>query len=228
MQKYFLHINEPCSKDWDKMTPEIQGRFCTSCNKTVLDFTTATDTEIIKHIEKIKGEEFCGKFEEYQLGKWIETMNLKSSNSKLYELLLSFFLLTAVQNLSAQSVNKKEKIELKQRADSILSGLTVKSEKPDIVCDTSKGVINNTRIRMGGVRTLTGNNKTLIIWDGIPMKMGTLNKFNPNEIKSIDILKSKEATLIYGPDGVNGVILITTKSPKKGKIDLKTSLNPNS
>ncbi len=228
MEKYFLHINEPCSQDWDQMTVAHQGRFCNNCTKTVFDFTNATDNEIIKHIEKIKGVEFCGKFEEHQLGRWIETMKAKSSSNKLFELLLGFLLLTSVQNLSAQSISKQEKIELKQKADSLLSVVAVKSEMPDIVCDTSKAVSSNRRIRMGGVRTLTGNNNLLIILDGTPMKMATLNKLDPNEIKSIDILKSKEATEIYGPDGVNGVIIITSKNPQKWKINLKTSLKPNS
>jgi TonB-dependent SusC/RagA subfamily outer membrane receptor len=228
MEKYFLHINEPCSEDWDKMTHASQGKFCNNCQKTVFDFTNTTDNEIIKHIEKIKGAEFCGKFEEHQLGRWIETMNAKSSSNKLYELLLGFLLLTSVQNLSAQSISKQEKIELKQKADSLLGVLAVKSEMPDIVCDTSKVIFSDKRIRIGGVRTLTGNNKPLVILDGTPLKMDILNKLDPNEIKSINVLKSKEGTAIYGPDGVNGVILITSKNPQKWKINLKTSLKPNS
>jgi TonB-dependent SusC/RagA subfamily outer membrane receptor len=148
-------------------------------------------------------------------------MNAKSSSNKLYELLLGFLLLTSVQNLSAQSISKQEKIELKQKADSLLSVLAVKSEMPDMVCDTSKAVFSDKRIRMGGVRTLTSNNKPLIILDGTPLKMDILNKLDPNEIKSIDVLESKEATAIYGPDGVNGVILITSKNPKSGKLTSK-------
>ena len=46
---------------------------------------------------------------------------------------------------------------------------------------------------------------------------GNLNALNPNDIESIEILKDASATAIYGSMGANGVILITTKSGKKGK-----------
>ncbi len=74
MQKYFLHINEPCSEDWDCITPNEKGRFCNNCNKTVFDFTTATDNDIIKNIEKMKGNMFCGQLEEGQLNRCIQIL----------------------------------------------------------------------------------------------------------------------------------------------------------
>jgi TonB-dependent SusC/RagA subfamily outer membrane receptor len=218
MEKYFLHINEPCTQDWDKMTPASQGKFCNNCSKIVFDFTSATDNEIIKHIEKIKGEEFCGKFEEHQLDRWIGELNINKSNHTFYKLLLSFLIISGGQNIVAQNIPKQEKIVLKQRADSILNELAIKSEVPDIICDTPKSTIfQDTRIRLGGVRTISKKDNPLVIVDGLPIKMSVLSKIDPNEIKSIDILKSKEATAIYGADGVNGVILITSKNPKKAK-----------
>jgi hypothetical protein len=48
MEKYFPHINEPCTQNWDEMTLSDTGRFCINCRKTVFDFTNATDNEIIK------------------------------------------------------------------------------------------------------------------------------------------------------------------------------------
>jgi TonB-dependent SusC/RagA subfamily outer membrane receptor len=46
---------------------------------------------------------------------------------------------------------------------------------------------------------------------------GNLNSLNPNDIESIEILKDASATAIYGAQGANGVVLITTKLGKKGK-----------
>ncbi len=83
MEKYLLHINEPCTQNWDEMTPTEKGRFCASCQKTVFDFTTATDNEIIKHIEKMNGNMFCGQFEEGQLNRWMEKTNLERNNPRL-------------------------------------------------------------------------------------------------------------------------------------------------
>ncbi len=227
MQKYFLHINEPCSEDWEQMTPSDKGRFCNNCQKTVFDFTTASDNEIIQHIEKMKGEDFCGKFEEHQLDKWMHVGSLKTSNRKLYELLLSFILLTGSQNLYAQEISNKEKIELQKKADSSLIASALKSETAGIDCGIGISKHSeNPRIRIGGARSISNQENPLVILDGLRIKMSKLGKINPNEIKSIDILKSKEATAIYGPDGVNGVILIVSKNPKKAKINLKTSLKP--
>ena len=108
LEKYFLHIAEPCSEDWDKMTPASQGKFCNSCQKTVFDFTNATDNHIIKHIEKMKGNIFCGQFEEGQLNRWMEKTDIKSSNPSLYKFFISFMLLTAGQSVVAQEVGVKQ------------------------------------------------------------------------------------------------------------------------
>jgi len=37
-----IHIPEPCSENWDKMTPQGGGRYCLSCDKVVTDFTNMT------------------------------------------------------------------------------------------------------------------------------------------------------------------------------------------
>lgn len=46
---------------------------------------------------------------------------------------------------------------------------------------------------------------------------------NPQDIESIDVLKDASATAIYGSRGANGVILVTTKSGKEGKMSLNYS-----
>lgn len=65
------------------------------------------------------------------------------------------------------------------------------------------------QIRIRGTRSLTASNDPLIVLDGIPF-MGNISDINPNDIKSMDILKDASSTAIYGSRGVNGVILITT------------------
>ncbi|MBK9512010.1 MAG: TonB-dependent receptor [Cytophagaceae bacterium] len=72
------------------------------------------------------------------------------------------------------------------------------------------------QIRIRGTRSLSADNNPLIVLDGIPFP-GSLADLNPNDIKSIDILKDASATAIYGSRGANGVILITTEKGQKGK-----------
>ncbi len=72
------------------------------------------------------------------------------------------------------------------------------------------------QIRIRGVRSLTASNDPLIVLDGIPFP-GSLNDINPNDVKSLDILKDASATAIYGSRGANGVVLITTYKGVKGQ-----------
>ena len=72
------------------------------------------------------------------------------------------------------------------------------------------------QIRVRGTRSLTASNDPLIVLDGIPF-VGTIADINPNDIKSVDILKDASATAIYGSRGANGVILITTYKGQKGQ-----------
>jgi TonB-dependent SusC/RagA subfamily outer membrane receptor len=51
----------------------------------------------------------------------------------------------------------------------------------------------------------------MLIVDGVPMALGYLSSINPNDIADVSVLKSSSGTAIYGPDGVNGAIVVTTK-----------------
>lgn len=72
------------------------------------------------------------------------------------------------------------------------------------------------QIRVRGARSLSADNNPLIVLDGIPF-MGSLGDINPNDIKSVEILKDASATAIYGSRGANGVILITTDKGNKNR-----------
>jgi len=75
----------------------------------------------------------------------------------------------------------------------------------------------NTTIR--GRNSITAQSAPYIVVDGIPLTKsgGSLNDINPNDIASVEILKDASATAIYGVNGSNGVILITTKRGTTGK-----------
>ena len=69
-----------------------------------------------------------------------------------------------------------------------------------------------------GERSLTASNAPLILVDGIDY--GTSLDINPTDIESIEVLKDASSTAIYGSRGANGVILVTTKSGKEGKLSV--------
>ena len=93
-------------------------------------------------------------------------------------------------------------------------------------------------IQIRGVSTLSGNTDPLYVVDGFPIEAATasvnggtselsqqpamnpLASINPNDIESIQVLKDASATAIYGSRATNGVILITTKQGKEGKVNV--------
>ncbi|MFD2162106.1 TonB-dependent receptor [Paradesertivirga mongoliensis] len=79
-------------------------------------------------------------------------------------------------------------------------------------------------IRLRGSRSLTAGNNPLYVVDGIPINY-SIDDINPLDIESIDVLKDAAATAIYGSRGANGVIQVTTKRGKAGKLSIDYSGN---
>lgn len=67
-----------------------------------------------------------------------------------------------------------------------------------------------------------GSTEPLVLVDGIER---SFNDIDPNEIESLSVLKDASATAVYGVKGANGVILVTTKRGKEGKIKINFSSN---
>ncbi|MBQ3634950.1 MAG: TonB-dependent receptor [Bacteroidales bacterium] len=70
-------------------------------------------------------------------------------------------------------------------------------------------------MQLRGTRSFTASGNPTFIIDGMPGDYSTLN---PNDIESIEVLKDASSTAVYGASGANGVILITTKSGKEGRL----------
>lgn len=78
-------------------------------------------------------------------------------------------------------------------------------------------------IRIRGVNSINSSNEPIIVIDGVIIdgQTGTntdnaLSSINPSDIESLDVLKDASATAIYGSQGANGVIIVTTKRGAKG------------
>ncbi|MCW3082209.1 SusC/RagA family TonB-linked outer membrane protein [Segetibacter sp.] len=83
---------------------------------------------------------------------------------------------------------------------------------------------SGSRILIRGGASLNASNDPLIVIDGVPVEGGVagsanpLNMINPNDVESFTILKDPSAAAIYGSRASNGVVLITTKKGKRGKM----------
>lgn len=77
------------------------------------------------------------------------------------------------------------------------------------------------QIRIRGIGTIN-NSDPLYIVDGMPIE-GGIDYLNPSDIESIEVLKDAASGAIYGTRAANGVIMVTTKGGKKGKVTVNYS-----
>jgi len=123
---------------------------------------------------------------------------------------------------------KSENLEVKSNTN-VSKSLTGEVAGVNVINTSGQpGTVATIRIR--GFGSVNGNRNPLYVVDGVPFE-GSINSINPNDIESTTILKDATATAIYGSRGANGVILINTKSGKKGQsnieFDIKTGFNAN-
>ena len=68
MRSLTVQIPQPCHERWDEMQPTERGRFCASCQKTVVDYTAFSDQELVKLLSR-SSETSCGRFRNEQLNR---------------------------------------------------------------------------------------------------------------------------------------------------------------
>lgn len=77
-----IFISKPCRQNWDQMTPDEKGRFCSMCSKSVIDFTSKEIVEINDFIYKNKDQKICGRFNRNQVAP---TFDIVVQDSFLYQ-----------------------------------------------------------------------------------------------------------------------------------------------
>jgi TonB-linked SusC/RagA family outer membrane protein len=115
------------------------------------------------------------------------------------------------------------------RAPTVAAGLSGKVSGLLIV-NANNSVDPSVKFNLRGYRSMSGNNDALIVIDGLPQPPGSstmFNLLNPNDIESITVLKGGQAATLYGSQGVNGAIIITTKRGQKGRLKVSYSSSYN-
>ena len=114
-------------------------------------------------------------------------------------------------------------------------GQMIESNIPGIsvVAGTSSQPGAKTTLRVRGVASMNASTEPLYVLDGVPIpsydlsnftsmseagEMGFIETLNPADIESITVLKDAASASLYGAKGANGVVLITTKKGKEGKL----------
>ena len=81
------------------------------------------------------------------------------------------------------------------------------------------------QVRVRGIGSLGAGSDPLYVIDGFVVGTSVGQNLNPNDIESVTVLKDAASTAIYGARGSNGVVLITTKQAKEGKVNINLALD---
>jgi TonB-linked SusC/RagA family outer membrane protein len=118
-------------------------------------------------------------------------------------------LTSAVSTLKGEELTKRPVSSIQQALQGQLPGLSI--------LDQGGAPGNsNTVMRIRGITTLSSN-APLVIIDGIEQPLADLN---PADVESVSVLKDASSTAIYGSRAANGVILVTTKRARAGKVQV--------
>ncbi|NAW51939.1 SusC/RagA family TonB-linked outer membrane protein [Elizabethkingia argentiflava] len=168
----------------------------------------------------------------------------KLINSVLAVVLSSSFVLVSAQKKKKDSTKTTDIEEvvvtgalgIKKKADAVVSAQQVISSKeltlaapPDAIqglqakvsglqiTQTNSSVNPTSRIVLRGVKSITGNNQALIVIDNVISSAAILQQLPPESIENINVIKGLQGAALYGQQGVNGVIVVTTKKGSKSE-----------
>jgi hypothetical protein len=110
MRKFKLAIPEPCHENWNAMTSNEQGRFCASCQKTVIDFSTMSDAQLADFFKRPAGS-VCGRLHQDQLERDILIPRKRIPWVKyFFQFSLPAFLLSMKANAQSKTTPVIEKV----------------------------------------------------------------------------------------------------------------------
>jgi TonB-dependent starch-binding outer membrane protein SusC len=146
------------------------------------------------------------------------SVTLKSTNENLTDVVVIGYATVKKKDVTGSVAGINQKDIRSRPVDNALQAMQGKVAGVDITSNERPGTVGAINIR--GVRSLTASNTPLFVVDGIPLTTGGIDYINPNDIESIDVLKDASATAIFGSRGANGVVIVTTKQGKSGKMQL--------
>lgn len=128
----------------------------------------------------------------------------------------------SIAKVSGEQINKANPGNLLTGLIGKVSGMTITTQSSDMTPEM--------RILVRGIRSFgqNSNNQPMFILNGAPLSFGNdqtaaqqvmnfINNINPADIENVTVLKGANGTALYGPEGINGVIIITTKKGQIGK-----------
>ncbi|MES2848428.1 MAG: SusC/RagA family TonB-linked outer membrane protein [Bacteroidota bacterium] len=123
----------------------------------------------------------------------------------------------ASTTINNKTLTAAKSVNVQQALNGKISGVNIST--------INSGVFENAKINIRGIRSLTGNNQPMLVIDGAPTPLSYLSSVPPDDVQEITVLKSAASAALYGPDAVNGVIIINTKrGGKKPTVVVSTTI----
>lgn len=185
-----LNIANPCHENWEEMTSNQKGKFCSVCSKTVTDFTSSSDEELLMSFKSDK--KMCERFTGDQLGR---NLNFSLTSKIALGLLVASGVVTTTK---AQEVKGEEvkKVDFKKGLEGV-----------EVINNT----INKTMWLGMPSKEDIESTQPMILLDGKKISEEKMKKIKGDNVKSVNILSGEGATKLYGDKGRYGVIVIESK-----------------
>jgi TonB-linked SusC/RagA family outer membrane protein len=113
------------------------------------------------------------------------------------------------QNVKGDQLNEAKEVNIVNALQGKVAGVTVTRN--------ADGPGGDTKVLIRGNRSITGNNDPLYVIDGVPLT-GSVGMLNSDDVENMTVLKGASAASLYGSQGQNGAIIITTKRGKEGAL----------
>lgn len=187
-----ITIPEPCHESWLEMTPTEKGRFCSNCHKNVIDFTKASDREILTAYSK--NDTLCGRFNSTQLNRNIMTPKEKNSFWIVAATSVIAFLGLGNQSVKGQEIIKTEQTDKKQVNDSTSLKPSTKIKYSGILYDESniplpganvivKGTKIKTQTSINGEFSITAKKGDVLVFQYVGLENEEFKLKNNSNIK---------------------------------------------
>ena len=201
---------------------DVNGEPLIGANVATLDSRTGTVTDIDGRfsIDVPQGTQLQVSFIGY-VSQQLKAGNnmkivLKEDYQDLEETVVIGYGAVKKRDLTGAVASVKSEEIVKTPTTNVMEALQGQVAGFDITRSTGEvGAAMNMTLR--GNRSIYGNNAPLFIIDGME---GSYDELNTNDIASVEVLKDAASTAIYGAAGANGVVIITTKSAKRDKLQI--------
>lgn len=208
-------VNDETGKPVESATVTVKGTSNATVTRADGSFDISAPSEnatlVISHVN-------YGSIDFPLKGQSNVTIAVTSTLSSLEDVVVIGYATVKKKDVTGAVAGINQKDIRSRPVNNVLEAMQGKVAGVDIRSNERPGTVPAITIR--GVRSLSASNSPLYVVDGIPLISGGIDNINPEDIETIDVLKDASATAIYGSRGANGVIIVTTKQGKNGKVTL--------